>query len=218
MSLAGNCQRRTPTCRTLSRRRALRRSVWVGITMSCCGVSRPAPSCPPPPPHCTAPSHPPPCPHPLYSPPHPSQGLTPPPTATASPSRLSIAPLPTELPPIKISPLDQPRPLTGRLFIIITPPARAHPHTDHRPVAVTQMLVLPLYRVKILFPFALIPLPVWAWTAKHVSSNKDKLYRHCQSSDVKQSWTSQAHHVIHRNTIIRKYTVFAFLPPIRIFC
>lgn len=70
LSPAGSCQRRMPTCTSPSRRRAPRRKGWAGTTRSFCGGSRPVPSCPLPPLHCTAPSPPPLSPHPRSSPPH----------------------------------------------------------------------------------------------------------------------------------------------------
>lgn len=53
VSVSGNSQRRTPTCRWTWRRRATRRSGWVALTRSCCGVFRQASWAPVwlPPPH-----------------------------------------------------------------------------------------------------------------------------------------------------------------------
>lgn len=144
---AGNCQRRTLTSTIRWRRRALRKRGSVATTTSFCGVCRPAPSFPLPPPLCTAPSPPPRSPHPLSFPPHRSQGVTLPPTATAVSSRLNTAPHPTE--PIKISPLDQGHPLTGQRPIRITPLARPRPHTECHPIAVTQPLASALFRDKL---------------------------------------------------------------------
>lgn len=173
-STAGNCQKRTPTSTSPSRRRAPRRSGWVGTMRSFCGASRPAPSCPPPPPHCTALSPPHLCPHPHSCPPHLWQAATPPLTVTAVPSRLNTAPRPTEPPQIKISPRDQPHPLTGQQTIRIIPLARPHPHTERQPIAVTLLLVSALCRDKLhislfflTFTFIrfilLLPFLFWMW-------------------------------------------------------
>lgn len=117
---------------------------------SYCGVSRPVPLCPPPPPHCTAPSLLPPCPRPHSFPPHLLQAAIPQLTATAVPSRRNTPPLPTEPPPIKISPLGQPHPLTGQRAIRITPLAQLHLHTECQPIAVTHLLISTLYSDKLI--------------------------------------------------------------------